>query len=124
MTSHDEPEAGPVLTTEERTSAAASDQECEAMGEAAQRARAAGEHWPGWANVMHRQPAAWDEAHQAAEAQRTARHQERSADPEVNRYLHPSMLTEAEQLRREDQKAAITEAEQIVRAEAGREAGS
>jgi len=42
----------------------------------------------------------------------------------VNRYLHPSMLTEAEQQRREDQKAAITEAEQIVRAEAGREAGS
>ena len=118
MTSHNE------LTPEERASAAASDQEWEAMDEAAQRARAAGQHWPGWHNIMHREPAAWGEAHRAADAQRTAWYRERCADPEVNRYLHPSMLTEAEQLRREDQKAAITEAEQIVRAEAGREAGS
>jgi hypothetical protein len=113
-----------TLTPEERASAAAADQESQARQEAAQGARAAGEQWPGWANVMHRQPAAWDEAHQATEAQRTARHQERSADPEVPRYLHPSMLTEQDQQRREDQKAAITEAEHIVRAEAGREAGS
>ena len=73
---------------------------------------------------MHREPAAWGEAHRAADAQRAARYRERYADPEVNRYLHPSMLTEQEQQRREDQKAAIAEAEQIVRAAAGREAGS
>ena len=118
MTSHNE------LTPEERASAAAADQECEAVGEAAQRAQAAGEHWPGWANVMHREPAAWGEAHRAADAQRAARHRERHADPEVNRLLHPSMLTEAGQQRRDDQKAAIAEAEHIVRAAAGREAGS
>ena len=111
-------------TPEESASAAAADQESQARQEAAQGARAAGEQWPGWANVMHREPAAWAEAHQAADTQRAARYRERSADPEVNRYLHPSMLTEQELQRRDDQKAAITEAEQIVRAEAGREAGS
>ena len=124
MTSHNEPEADLMLTPEERASAAASDQEREARATAAQRARVAGEHWPGWQNIMHREPAAWGEAHRAADAQRTARHRERSADPEVNRYLHPSMLTEADQQRRDGQKAAITEAEHIVRAAADREAGS
>ncbi len=113
-----------MLTPEERASAAASGQECEAMGEASQQARAAGEHWPGWQNIMHREPAAWGEAHRAADAQRAARYRERCADPEVNRYLHPSMLTEQQQQRREDQKAAIAEAEQIVRAAADREAGA
>jgi hypothetical protein len=124
LTSHDDPEADLMLTPEERASAAASDQEREARVLATQRARVAGEHWPGWQNIMHREPAAWGEAHRAADAQRATRYRERCADPEVNRYLHPSMLTEQEQRRREAQKAAITEAEQIVRAAAGREAGS
>jgi hypothetical protein len=124
VTSHNKPEAGLMLTPAERASAAASDQEWKAMDEAAQCARAAGQHWPGWHNIMHREPAAWGEAHRAADAQRAARYQERCAGPEVNRYLHPSMLTEQQQQRREDQNAAITQAEQIVRAAADREAGA
>ena len=110
-------------TPEERAAAAAADQEYEAMGEAVQGAHAAGEHWPGWHNIMHREPAAWGEAHRAADAQRAALHQERTADPEVPRFLHPSMLTEGQQERREDQKAAVAEAEQIVQAATDREAG-